>query len=105
MVKELKPRKLKEGKASKNLKVVSESRPGFNIDIISGYVEKVKFNLFLKGTWNATLTIENKIYIEVMKGQMLDKLKWDQLKAMAPIPENIKETLQGFYDYDWSKLV
>jgi len=58
-------------------------------------IEKVKFNLFLKGTWNATLTTDNKIYIEVIRGQMLDKEKWDQVKKMAPLPAELFETIEG----------
>lgn len=82
-------------------------RPGFDENIISGvipHVEKVRHYLFLKGTWNATLTTENKIYIEAIKGQMIDKAKWEILKGMCKLPEDLFNDLETYFNADWSKL-
>lgn len=65
-------------------------------------VEKVKQLLFLKGIWNATLTEDNKIYIEVVRGQMIDKSQWEIMKTMAPVPEALKDTIDAYYSADWS---
>lgn len=86
---------------------VDISRVGFDESIISGVInttEKVRYNLFLKGTWNATLTVENKIYIEVIRGQMLDKAKWDEIKKLAPLPAELLETIEGYFNFDWSSF-
>lgn len=68
-------------------------------------VEKIKANLLLKQSWPAILTTDNKIYIEVLKGQFLDKAKWEQLKAQASLPQLMFDDLENFYNRDWSKYV
>jgi hypothetical protein len=65
-------------------------------------VEKVKQLLFLNGIWNATLTEDNNLYIEVVRGQMINKENWEAMKTMAAVPEALKDALDGYYTADWS---
>jgi hypothetical protein len=65
-------------------------------------VEKVRNYLFLAGTWNATLTIDNKLYIEVMKGQMVGKDSWAHLKTIATVPPDISMKIDNYFAQDWS---
>lgn len=74
-----------------------------NMTLFPG-VEKVKQLLFLKGIWNATLTYDNNLYIEIMRGQMINKEQWQAMKDIAPIPEALKDAIDGFFSTDWSKF-
>ena len=85
------------------LKIVTELTKKENTDTFFD-TEKVKCHLFLKQTWNATLTVNNILYIEVIRGQMLNKKKWDEVKGMAKLPSQLIDCLEGFYSRDWSKF-
>jgi hypothetical protein len=75
-----------------------------NLTMFPG-VEKVKQWLFLKGIWNATLTEDNVLYIEIIRGQMVNKEQWQTMKGMAAsMPEALKDTIDGFFATDWSKF-
>ena len=86
-----------------NLKKITNEEPTFTN--IFPDVEKIKANLLLKQSWPAILTTENKIYIEVLKGQFLDKEKWNQLAAKASLPQLMFDDLENFYNRDWSKYL
>lgn len=80
-------------KVVKNKEVPIQAFPG---------VEKVKQLLFLRGIWNATLTTDNKLYIEVVRGQMIDKAQFQIMKTMAPIPPELMTAIEAYYDSDWA---
>lgn len=68
-------------------------------------IQKVKQLLFLNGMWNATLTDDSQLYIEVIRGQMVSEENWQTLKKVAAnMPESLKDTLDGFYSRNWKEF-